>query len=62
MHVVDRPTLPDYTVANATVTYDLGNAAEAYLRVENLADEDYELVDGYGTSGRALYVGLRKSF
>ena len=62
LHVADRPTLPDYTTANATFTYDLGNAAEAYLRVENLADEDYELVDGYGTSGRAFHVGLRKSF
>ena len=62
LHVADRPTLPDYTVANATFTYDLGTAAEAYLRIENLTDKDYELVDGYGTSGRAVYVGLRKSF
>ena len=62
LHVAERPTLPDYTVANATLTYDLGNAAEAYLRLENLTDEDYELVDGYGTSGRAVYVGLRARF
>ena len=60
--MAERPTLPDYTVANATLTYDLGNAAEAYLRLENLTDEDYELVDGYGTSGRAVYVGLRARF
>ena len=60
--VADRPVLSDYAVANATFTYDLGNAAEAYLRIENLTDESYELVDGYGTSGRAFYVGLRKSF
>ena len=62
LHVADRPTLPDYTLANATFTYDLGNTAEAYLRLENLTDEDYELVDGYGTSGRAVYVGLRSRF
>lgn len=62
LHVADRPTLPDYTTVNATFTYDLGDQTEAYLRIENLADTDYELVDGYGTSGRALYVGLRKSF
>lgn len=62
LHVADRPTLPDYTLANATFTYDLGNASEAYLRLENLTDEDYELVDGYGTSGRAVYVGLRTRF
>lgn len=62
LHVAERPTLPDYTVANATFTYDLGNASEAYLRLENLTDEQYELVDGYGTSGRAVYVGLRARF
>ncbi|MBC7138272.1 MAG: TonB-dependent receptor [Defluviimonas sp.] len=62
LHVADRQTLPDYTLANATVTYDFGNETEAYLRVENLFDEDYQLWEGYGTSDRAIYVGLRRSF
>lgn len=62
LHVADRPALPDYTVANATFTYDFGNETEAYLRVENLLDEEYQLWDGYGTSDRAFYVGLRRSF
>ena len=62
LHVADRQDMPDYTVANATVTYDFGNDTEAYLRVENLFDEEYQLWDGYGTSDRALYVGLRRSF
>lgn len=62
LHVADRPTLPDYTLANATLTYDFGNETEAYLRVENLLDEEYQLWDGYGTSDRAFYVGLRRSF
>ncbi|MGG7644306.1 TonB-dependent receptor plug domain-containing protein [Rhodovulum sp. YNF3179] len=62
LHVADRPTLDDYTTVNATFTYDLGNATEAYMRVQNLTDEQYELVDGYGTSDRAFYVGLRASF
>lgn len=62
LHVADRPTLPDYTVANATVTYDFGNDTAAYLRVENLFDEQYQLWDGYGTSDQAFYIGLRRSF
>ena len=62
LHVANRPTLPDYTVANATVTYDFGNDTAAYLRVENLSGEDYQLWDGYGTSDQAFYVGLRRSF
>lgn len=61
-HVADRPTLGDYTVANAALTYDFGDDIEAYLRVENLTDEHYQLVDGYGTAGRSYYVGLRTSF
>ncbi len=54
--------MPDYTVVNAQVTYDIGNEAEVVLRAENLFDEDYQLVNGYGTAGRSVYVGLRKSF
>lgn len=61
-HAADRETLPDYTVANATFTYDLGHETEAYLRIENVFDAEYQLVPGYGTSDRAFYVGLRKSF
>lgn len=61
-HAAGRPTLPDYTVVNATMAYDLGQDREVYLRIENLFDEQYQLVPGYGTSDRALFVGLRASF
>jgi vitamin B12 transporter len=54
--------MPDYTVVNAQMTYDIGSGAEVVLRTENLFDEDYQLVNGYGTAGRSVYVGLRKSF
>ena len=54
--------MPDYTVVNGTLDYDLGRGRSAYLRVENLADEAYQTSDGYAASGRAIYVGLRASF
>ncbi len=54
--------LPDYGVANATLTRDFGDGAEGYLRVENLFDAEYQTVKGYGTTDRAFHVGLRKSF
>lgn len=54
--------MPDYTVVNAQMTYDIGGGAEVVLRAENLFDEDYQLVNGYGTAGRSVYVGLRASF
>ncbi|SIO40673.1 vitamin B12 transporter [Rhodovulum sp. ES.010] len=54
--------IADYTVVNAGLSYALTETAEAYLRVENLFDEDYEPVRGYNGAGRSLYVGLRASF
>jgi vitamin B12 transporter len=52
----------DYVTVDTTVSYTFGSGAEAYLRVENLFDEDYQTVRGYGTSDRAFYVGLRSRF
>jgi len=60
--VAGRPSLPDYAVVSAALHYDLAPGTEAYLRVENLFDADYQTVAGYGTGGRAFYAGLRKTF
>lgn len=54
--------MPDYTVLNAQLTYDVTPATAVYLKVENLLDEEYELVDGYAASGRAFHVGLEAKF
>lgn len=54
--------MPDFTMVNAEASYDLNDSAEAYLRVENLFDAQYQTSEGYNTSDRALYVGLRASF
>jgi vitamin B12 transporter len=54
--------MPDYTVVTAEASYAVTNQAEAYLRVENLFDADYQSSNGYATSDRALYVGLRAKF
>jgi vitamin B12 transporter len=57
-----RVSMPDYTVVNAQVTYDIDDRAQLVLRAENLFDEDYQLVNGYATAGRSVYVGLRATF
>ena len=54
--------MPDYTVAHMQISYDVTDRATAYLRVENLFDEEYQEVTGYATSDRAIYVGIRGSF
>ncbi|WP_136682291.1 TonB-dependent receptor plug domain-containing protein [Falsirhodobacter xinxiangensis] len=61
-HAADREGLDDFTVADATLTRDFGNGTEAYLRVENLFDEDYQLVRGYGTAERSAYLGVRRTW
>lgn len=54
--------LDDYTVANVTLTQKLSANREAYLRIENLFDEDYQTVPNYSTPGLSVFVGLRASF
>lgn len=54
--------MPDFTVVNAEASYAVSDRAEAYLRIENLFDEDYQTSAGYGTAGRSAFVGLRAKF
>lgn len=61
-HAAGRQVLADYTVANTTISYDMADGIEAYLRVENMFDEEYQLTSGYGTSDRAIYAGIRAEF
>lgn len=61
-YVADREDLPDYGVASARIGYAVTEDAEVYLRVVNLTDEQYQLVEGYGTSDRAVYAGFRARF
>ncbi|SEM97673.1 vitamin B12 transporter [Roseovarius tolerans] len=52
----------DYTLVHINAAYQVTDNVDAFLRVENLFDEDYETAGGFNTSGRAAYVGLRASF
>ena len=54
--------MENYTVVNAGLNYAVSDTAELYLRVDNLFDEQYQTVAGYGTSDRALYFGVSAYF
>ena len=54
--------MDDYTVVNLSAAYDLSDDAQAYVRIENAFDEDYETVQGYNTGGRMIFAGVRASF
>jgi vitamin B12 transporter len=55
----ERVRLDGYALADLRAAYAITERVELYGRVENLFDEEYETVLGYGTPGRAAYAGLR---
>jgi vitamin B12 transporter len=55
-------TLAAYTVVNLAVSCDVTERFRLSGRVENLFDEDYEEVSGFGTPGIAGYLGVQLQF
>ena len=52
----------NYTIWNAVVDYDISKNFSTYLKLDNIFNKDYQIVDGYATSQRAAFVGLKASF
>ncbi len=52
-------TAPGYTVVNLATNYRVNNNAEAFARIDNLFDEQYENPFGWLRPGRAFYAGFR---
>jgi vitamin B12 transporter len=48
-----------FVTANLNAAYQLTDAVALTARIENLADERYQQVLGYGEPGRSGYVGVR---
>jgi vitamin B12 transporter len=57
-----RVTLQDYALGSLRIGYRITPALEAYGRVENALDADYQDALGYNTAGRTVYAGLRLRF
>ena len=54
-------TLRPYSLLNAIISYDLSPNAQVFGRLDNLLDEKYETVYGYGTLGFSVQTGVRIS-
>ncbi len=54
--------LASYTVVNLAVSYKLTDDFRLFGRVDNLFDEEYEEVWGYGTAGIGGYAGAEYTF
>ena len=48
-----------FVTANLNTAYQLTDQVALTARIENLADERYQQVLGYGEPGRSAYVGVR---
>ncbi|HHQ48183.1 MAG TPA: TonB-dependent receptor, partial [Acidobacteria bacterium] len=57
-----RITAGGFATADLALAYRVLPALELTLRVQNLADRDYEMVAGYPSPGRRFIGGLRASF
>jgi vitamin B12 transporter len=54
--------LENYMLLNAKLSYDITPNVTAYVRGENLLNQKYETVLGYGTPGVSAYTGLTFKF
>lgn len=55
----NRVRLDGFVLASLRAELPLGEQLSVYGRVENLFDEVYQTVSGYGIFGRATYAGVR---
>lgn len=51
--------LDSYALGDLRASYRVNDTVELFGRVENIWDQDYTIAGGYGTQGRAAYVGVR---
>jgi len=56
-----RVKLSKYTLVNLAASYDLTPHLQAFGRLDNLLNQDYEEIRGYGTPGRSVFAGLKLS-
>lgn len=55
-------SMPGFGVVNTRFALALTDRAELSLRIDNLFDKQYQLAGGYGTSDRAIYLGIAARF
>ena len=55
-------TLPGYALLNAAFSLDLSSNIQIFLRLDNLFNEEYENIFGYGTPGFSAFGGLKLNF
>ncbi|MEO1310589.1 MAG: TonB-dependent receptor [Pseudomonadota bacterium] len=57
-----RVSLEEYLIVRLGAEAEIADGVTAYVRAENLTDEEYEDIFGYRSLGRGLYGGVRITF
>ena len=57
-----RVKMDSYVLVNPAFSYKLSRNVQAFGRIDNLFDRDYEEVTGYGTPGFTAYGGIKVTF
>jgi len=53
-----RKTLSGYALLNAAVSFNFASSFQIFCRLDNIFNEEYEMVKGYGTPGFSVYGGV----
>ncbi|VAY86485.1 TonB-dependent receptor; Outer membrane receptor for ferrienterochelin and colicins [hydrothermal vent metagenome] len=51
-----------YTVINTVANYDINHKIKVYFKIDNITDKYYQTIEGYATSPRAYYAGIKIKF
>lgn len=51
-----------YTLFNSVINYKIQKSVNTYLKIENILDKDYQVIDGYATAGRSYNAGVNVTF
>lgn len=55
-------TVEEWTRVDLNASYDVSESVQLYTRIENLFDEEYQQILGYGTPGLSGSFGLRLNY
>ncbi len=55
----DRVTLPGYTLLGASASFNIMANIQLFARFDNILNEEYEVIKGYGTAGFSTYFGVK---
>lgn len=54
-----RVKLSGYSLFNAAVSFDINSNLQIFSRLDNIFDQEYEMIKGYGTPGFSAYGGFK---